>query len=263
MAQKKVWVSWIAGGECKVDPSIAIQALQKNGMLGAGSPWINNNTKLAWAEVLNLLSDAKQSDAWVIAVDTSSLKLPDIRYALSLVAETTRQRRGVSYPIVVLGIDDLPQSDQLPLLLRECVVYRITDTTWAAKLVAAFFKKGGASGQDFHFAAHGGEYLGQWFEVGPRQGTWSGAMFGVSESAKITHHAVGPRGMLPERTVVEYPLRDMKVAVGSTEYVVWAVKNSVGVDQSYFVKVDGTPSSIICGIHPESPDAEVSVVGLI
>jgi hypothetical protein len=263
MAQKKVWVSWIAGPETKANPATAIQALQKNGMLGAGSPWVNNNAKLAWAELLPILSDAKQTDAWVIAADAVSLKSTDIRYALSLVAETTRQLRGAAFPIVLLGIDELPQTDQLPLLLRDCVVYRASDTAWAAKLVAAFFKKGGTSGQDFYFAAHGGEYFGQWIEVGPRQGAWNGAMFGVSEGAKITHHAVGPRGTLPERTVVEYSLRDMKVAVGGVEYTAWAVKNSVGSDQSYFVKIDGTPSSVICGEHPENPDAEVSVVSLV
>jgi hypothetical protein len=263
MAQKKVWVSWIAGPETKANPATVIQALQKNGMLGAGSPWINNNAKLAWAEVLTIVSDASQSDAWVIAAAAASLKTKDIRYALSLVAETARQRRGAGYPIVMLGIDELPQTDQLPLLLRECVVYRASDTAWAAKLVAAFFKKGATRGQDFFFAAHGAEYLGQWIEIGPRQGSWNGAMFGVAEGAKITHHAVGPRGALPERTVVEYPLRDMKVAVGGAEYTAWAVKNQVGADQSYFVKIEGSPASVICGAHPENPDAEVSVVGLV
>ncbi len=262
MAQKKVWVSWIAGAETKANPSALIQALQKNGMTGGGGPWVDNNAKFAWAEVLAILGDPKQTDAWVIAIDAASLKNQSIRYALSVVAETTRQRRGVGYPTVLLGIDDLPQSDHLPLLLRECAVYRANDTTWAAKLVAAFFKKGGSAGQEFYFAAYGGEYFGQWFEVGPRAGTWNGAMFGVCEGAKISHHAVGPRGALPERTVVEYPLRDMRVTVGSREYTLWAVKNSVGSDQSYFVKVDGTPASIICGAHPENPDAEVSVVAL-
>jgi hypothetical protein len=43
-------------------------------------------------------------------------------------------------------------------------------------------------------------------------------MFGVSGAATLTHQAVGPKEELPSRTVLEYPLKDMKLTAGDHEY---------------------------------------------
>lgn len=263
MAQKKVWISWVAGAESKTDPATAIQALKKNGIVGSGQHWMDDLAKCAWGELSDMLSDPAATDAWIIALDSSRAAQPAVRYGLSLVAQTLRARRGDAFPVHILALDALPASAALPLFLRDCPLHKASDTAWPAKLVAAFYTKTSATAQEFYFAAYGNPHLGQWIEVGPRSGNWNGAMLGVTGDAKITHHAVGPRGRLPERTVVEYPIRDMKVTLGETPFTVWAVQNAISAEQSYFAKIDGLSATIICGGHPGDETSEVYSIQLV
>ena len=262
MAQRKIWLSWIADKDSKADPGATLHSLQKNGLQTSGGHWIDDVAKAAWAELIPVLSDPQQTDAWVIALDSASFNKPSIRYALSVLAGTAHDRRGPAFPVVLVGIDFKPTAADLPTFLRDCTIYPFSDAGWPAKLVASFFKKAEGTAQEFRFAMHANQYTGQWFEIGPRVGNWNGAMFGVSGEAKISHHAVGPKGVLPERTVLEYAIKDMKATVGDTEFTVWAVQNKIDAEQSYYVKVDKTPPKIVFGGHPESDNAEVYVIQL-
>ena len=116
--------------------------------------------------------------------------------------------------------------------------------------------------QEFRFTAYASQYTGQWFEIGPRSEVWNGVMFGVSGEGRITHHAVGPKGALPERTVLEYATKEIKAKVGDTDFTVWSVQNSVSAGQSYFLKVEGCPAKVVLGGHPGAENAEVYVVNL-
>lgn len=262
MAQRKVWLSWVAQDTTKADPNASMAALKKNGLLPQGNRWLDDVAKAAWAELLPVLSDAQQTDAWIIALDRASSEQASVRYGLSVLAATVRERRGAAYPIVVLGIDFTPAPEQLPTFLRAGPFYSASDTGWPAKLVASFFKKGEDPMQEFRFTVYASQYTGQWFEIGPRNEVWNGVMFGVSGEGKITHHAVGPKGVLPERTVLEYATKDIKANVGATEFTVWSVQNNVTAEQSYFLKVEGCPAKVVLGGHPGSENAEVYVVSL-
>lgn len=262
MAQRKIWLSWIADQANKTDPAATLQSLKKNGLQVSGGHWVDDVAKAGWAELIPVLCDPQQTDAWVIAVDQASFNKASIRYALSVLTGTAHNQRGPGFPVLLVGIDFQPAAEQLPTFLRACTTYRLSDTGWPAKLVASFFKKIEGTAQEFRFAMHANQYTGQWFEIGPRAGSWNGAMFGVSGDAKITHHAVGPKGAMPERTVLEYAIKDMKATVGDTEFTVWSVQNKVDVEQSYYVKVDGTPPRIVFGGHPGTDDGEAFSVTL-
>jgi len=262
MAQRKVWLSWVAQDATKADPNASMAALNKNGLLPQGNRWVDDVAKGAWAELLPALSDAHQTDAWVIALDRASFERASIRYGLSVLAATVRERRGATYPIAVLGIDFTPTQEQLPMFLRGGSIYSHADSGWPAKLVASFFKKAEATAQEFRFTAYASQYTGQWFEFGPRAEAWHGVMFGVSGDAKILHHAVGPKGALPERTVLEYATKNIQAKVGDTDFTVWSVQNEVTTEQSYFLKVEGCPAKVVLGGHPGAESAEVYVVGL-
>ncbi len=262
MAQRKVWLSWVAQDTTQADPNVSMAALKKNGLLPQGNRWVDDVVKAAWAELLPVLSDAQQSDAWVIALDRASLERASVRYGLSVLAATVRERRGAAYPLAVLGIDFMPSAEQLPIFLRSGPFYGGTDSGWPAKLVASFFKKGDSVTQEFRFTVYASQYTGQWFEIGSKTEAWNGVMFGVNGDAKITHHAVGPKGALPERTVLEYAIKDMKATVGDTEFTVWSVQNVVNTEQSYFLKIEGSPVKVIFGGHPGAENAEVYVLDL-
>ena len=262
MAQRKVWLSWVVQDTTRSDPNASMAALKKNGLLPQGHRWIDDVPKAAWAELLAPLSDAQQTDAWIVALDRASLEQASVRYGLSVLAATLRERRGAAYPIVVLGIDFTPAQEQLPMFLRNGPFYSNTDSGWPAKLVASFFKKGESAVQEFRFSVYASQYTGQWIEIGPTTDPWNGVMLGVSGQAKITHHAVGPKGALPERTVLEYATKDIQAQVGDTNFIVWSVQNHVTVDQSYFLKVEGCPAKVVLGGHPGAENAEVFVVSL-
>ncbi len=262
MAQRKVWLSWVAQESTQADPNASMAALKKNGLLPQGNRWVDDVAKAAWAELLPALSDAQQNDAWVVALDRASFERESVRYGLSVLAATLRERRGAAYPLVVLGIDFMPVQEQLPTFLRAGPIYTVADGGWPAKLVASFFKKGEHASQEFRFSAYASQYTGQWFEIGSNTDTWSGVMFGVSGAAKITHHAVGPKGALPERTVLEYATKDIQAKVGDTQFTVWSVQNQVTAEQSYFLKVEGAPAQVVFGGHPGAENAEVYVVSL-
>ena len=262
MAQRKVWLSWVAQDTTQADPNTSMAALKKNGLLPQGSRWADDVAKAAWAELLPVLSDAQQTDAWIVALDRASFERASVRYGLSVLAATVRERRGAAYPIVVLGIDFTPTQEKLPIFLRTGPFYSTADSGWPAKLVASFFKKGEGTIQEFRFSVYASQYTGQWFEIGPKTEPWSGVMFGVSGEAKITHHAVGPKGALPERTVLEYATKGIQAEVGDTKFTVWSVQNSVTAEQSYFLKVEGSPAKVVFGGHPGAENAEVYVLSL-
>ena len=103
--------------------------------------------------------------------------------------------------------------------------------------------------------------IGQWFEVGPMDAAWTGAMFGVC-GAEIDAHGVGPAGKLPQKAVLEYPMKGLKLALGEKEYTSWAVQNALDAASSYFVRVQGAPDSIVLGPLSQGEDAEVYVMRL-
>lgn len=262
MAQRKVWLSWVAQDTANGGPDASMAALKKNGLVPQGNRWVDDLAKAAWTELLPVLSDARQTDAWVIALDRANFERASVRYSLAVLAGTLRARRGETYPIVVLGLDFVPAPEQLPVFLRAGPVYSAGDGGWPAKLVASFFKKSDAAAQEFRFSVYASQYTGQWFEIGPKTQTWNGVMFGVSGAAKITHHAVGPQGVLPERTALEYATKDIQAKVGDTEFTVWSVQNRVTPEQSYFLKVEGYPAKVVYGGHAGAENAEVYVLGL-
>jgi hypothetical protein len=149
----------------------------------------------------------------------------------------------------------------LPTALKAALVLSPSDATYGAKLVARVHAPMKHALPEYRFDVYGNPHIGQWFEVGPREGLWRGAMLGVS-GAEISFHGVGLKGSLPSRSVLNYPMKGLKVNLGDKEYVAWAVQNELDARNSYFVKVDGCPGSILLGPYSSDQEAEVHVVTL-
>jgi hypothetical protein len=259
---KKVWLTWIGDEQGPQTPAKLVQALQKNGLEVSGAKWSDDLAKMAWTALAEVLVAPDQTDIWVIAADKKSLAAQTNRYALSMLTIMVREVRGAQFPIILLGLDAVPESDSLPTLLHSFTLINLSDASWPAKVVASSFAKRAEDQPDYRLSLRANPMFGQWFEVGPAQGTWHGVMFGVNEEANITLHAVGPKGTLPERTVLEYQIKDMKATIGETEFIAWAVQNELDPDTSYYVKVEGFPGQIIFGGHPGTDQAEVNVIRL-
>lgn len=259
MAQKKLWISWLSQDPQR-QPQAIVQALGQAGLDPSGAAWQDDLDKMAWAQLASVLLDPAACDGWLIAGDQASLEKFSNRYGMSLLAAMCSEERGADFPLFVLADGFEAQHDSLPLLLRNATALSTGDPAWAAKVVARFFSPRTIPlpGYRLNVIAH--PMFGQWFEVGPRQGQWQGAIFGVAEGSRITHHGVGPKGRLPERCTLEYPVQDMKVEVAGAPMAAWAVQNALGSGESYYVNVRGAPGQIMFGANPVSEESEVSVV---
>ena len=258
MAQKKVWMTWLPRGEDAPGPDATVSALSQVGLEVAGSHWIDDLEKVAWIELGGLLLDTDKADIWLIAGREADFSETRIRYGLSMVAAMVSDIREAPLPGMCVGLDFEPDAASLPTLMSQFLCLNGTQAAWPARVVAAAFGKTGDTADPelrFNVIAH--PMLGQWFEVGPRNSEWNGIMFGVDGAGSITHHAVGPRGQLPEKAVLEYPTQGIKANLGETEFTAWAVQNVLGPEDSYFAKVEGYPNDVIIGAEPNSDEAEV------
>ena len=129
----------------------------------------------------------------------------------------------------------------------------------AAKLVVKVHAAVKEIFSEYRLDVYGNPQIGQWFEIGPQNVSWPGVMFGVA-GGEITFHAVGPKGSLPDQSVLHYPLKGLKLSLGEKEYVAWAAQNELNSQTSYFVKVKGFPESIIFGPYSTQEEADVYVL---
>ena len=264
MAGKKVWLTWMPGGEGAPGPQETVATLGKYGLEVAGAPWVDDLEKVAWAELGGGLMDADGPDIWLIAGRRADLEATRNRYGLSLTAAMANGARGAALQGICLGLDFAPDAAALPTPLAGFRCLDGAGGAWGAKLVAAAHGAATAApAADYRFNVIAHSIIGQWLEVGPQGGDWKGAMLGVTEEGEITHHAVGPAGQLPEKAVLEYPTQGIEAELGGAKFTAWAVQNRLGPDESYYVKIEGCPARLLFGGHPGTDQAEVTVLDLV
>lgn len=261
MAAKKIWLTWMATGEGAPASDSVIRTLKSYGLEVAGALWTDDLEKMVWSELATTLLEPSSADLWLLAGRKAELEAPRNRYAVSLLKAVLREMRP-DLPVVCLGLDFLPAADTMPTLARSFQFLTVEEAAWPAKVVAAAFGKLAVTLSDFRFNVIAHPLIGQWFEVGPTEGEWRGAMFGVSGEAKILAHAVGQCHELPERTILEYPIEGLKARVGDVEYTACSVQNRLEAADSYFLKVEGFPPRVIFGGHPGEDQGEVVILNL-
>ncbi|MBM4133857.1 MAG: hypothetical protein FJ245_08835 [Nitrospira sp.] len=256
---KTVWVTALAKDEARVQQVMG--QLKTYGLAPNGHFWIDNLEKMAWMGARDEMKNSKAS-LWLVLASEKELAQPSIRYGLSLMALSIYAANGTGFPVVFLfsGKESVAPAT-LPTPLRGATVLSDATPAWQAKLVAQVNKPQAPVSQDYRLDVYGDPNLGQWFEVGPAQGAWTGALFGVA-GAEITFHAVGAKGKLPERTVLEYEQKGFELALGGKKFVAWAVKNMVDESQSYFIRVKGQPSSLLFSQYAEGQEADVFALQL-
>lgn len=260
MAQKTVWLTWMPAGENAPAPQAAVAAMSKLGLAVNGAPWVHAPQDYAWNDLVEHHCGAEGPDVWVIAGTAAEWADPAHRLGLSMVASNVRADRKKPMRTVVLGLDGMPKAEALPTLLRSADLIDGAQPSWGAKIVIAANSPAKPGGEPFRLRTIAQRMLGFWVEVGPTEGEWAGVMFGVA-GAKIGVHAVGPKGGLPERTTLEFKLEGLELEIGDTTFVANAVANKLGPDDSYYLRIDGTPTRFLIGQHPDN-DPDVWVVEL-
>jgi hypothetical protein len=256
---KKVWITSLVTAEEVVQE--AMGQVKKYGLEVNGHFWEDDLEKTAWIKPRTELVDGKV-DLWLILASEENLSAPSIRYGLSLLALTVQAQLGLGFPIVILLSEgETPPVESLPNPLKNADFLSAKDVGYGAKLVAKVHSQVKDIKLEYRLDAYGNPQTGQWLEVGPTDDSWNGAMLGVS-GAEISFHAVGPKGSLPSKSVLNYPMEGLKLRLGEKEYLAWTVQNEVDSETSYFVKLDGFPDSVLFGPYSSEDEAEVHVTHL-
>jgi hypothetical protein len=236
--------------------------LKTYGLEANGHFWEDDLEKVAWMKPRGELLNSHVV-LWAIVGSDKDFQNPAFRYGLSLLAITVQAERGLDFPIAVLQTEgEAISPESLTTALKGVDILSASSATLGAKLVAKVHGVSKAEmSSEYRLDLYGNEHIGQWFEVGPKDGSWSGGMFAVAD-AEIVFHGVGPKGNLPDKSVLNYPVEGLKLNLGDKEYTAWAVQNELDADTSYFVKVKGFPDSILFGPYSHEEDAEVFVVAL-
>jgi len=238
-----------------------IAQVKPYGIEVTGHFWVDDLQKMAWIGPRDMLLDANTA-LWAIMGSKQDFDKPDIRYGLSLLTLSAEAQKKTPISILILqqGDDDIA-AGELPTPLKGAEVQSLSRSGLGAKIVAKIHQARSASEKEYFIDIHGNEHIGQWFEVRPTAGAWSGAMFGASDG-EILFQAVGPAGGLPEKSVLDYPSQGLQLKLGKTQYTAWAVQNEINPEVAYYVKVDGHPNSIIFGPSSTEEAADVYVMNL-
>jgi len=256
---KSIWVTSLGSSQ---DPVKQLMSQMKTyGIEVQGHFWKDDLKKMAWMAAREELIDSKIS-MWGILGSRDELLSPGNCYGLAMLAISVQAQRGLHFPIMILQTqgESIPP-EQLSTPLKGAGILSALDSGLGAKLVAGVHKTPKPISSEYCLDIHGNEQIGQWFEVRPARSSWPGVMFGVA-GAEIAFHAVGPAGSLPSKTVLNYPMEGLKLEMGGKEYTAWAARNDLGVETSYYVKVEGAPESIVFGPYATEEAAEAFVVRL-
>ena len=254
-----IWLSALHKDEAAVQKTMS--QMKTYGLNVLGHFWQDDNAKLAWDAALDEMIAAK-STLWTIFGNREDLLKEEVRYGLSMTALCLQARKSAAFPIVILQAGmPLLTAGELPSPLQRAVVMDAANASTPAKLVAKVHAPVADLSAAYVFDMVGNPQFGQWFEIRPTRDAWAGMIFGVDQG-DIRFQAVGPAGKLPEKATLEYAMQGLKVEIGEKNYTAWAVRNEITPEHAYFVKVDGTPGSVIFGAFSEEAETELFVIHL-
>ncbi|HEU19950.1 MAG TPA: hypothetical protein ENO00_11360 [Deltaproteobacteria bacterium] len=255
---KKVWITSLGRNQEKVQSTMAM--LKKYALDANGHFWIDDLKKMVWLSARDELIK-RDTVAWIILSSGPELEAESVRYGLSLLALSMQAARGHGIPVIFLHDGEVLSHDKLPTPFRGAEIFTVGNPAVGAKLVAMAHMPVKRIETDYRLDVIAMPRIGQWFEVGPFNAVWKGSMFGV-HGGEIDFHGVGPKGQLPEKAVLEYPTEGLKLSAGEVEYTAWAVQNELSGDSSYYIRVQGEPSSILFGPLAEENSGDVYILNL-
>ena len=257
---KTVWITALKEDQPRVAAVMAM--LKRYGLECKGHFWADAPDKLAWRLAVNALQDAR-ADLWLVLVDAAEINKPSVRYGLSLMTAALQSARGSAFPIMSLWNSAVPAEAALPQLMLDADLLEEASAAWPAKIVARVNTRRPSLKTEYRLDVLGDERLGQWFEIEPLDSAWPGVVFGVTgDGAEITFQAVGPKGMLPEKSVLEFAQEGMQLKWGTQNFTAWAVRNDIEPCFSYYARVKGLPDAVLFMPYSEGSDASADLVRL-
>ena len=251
-----IWLSALGKDEDAVQKLMA--RMKQYGLLVKGHFWANDNAKMAWHEPIGELR-AKETVAWAIMGSRAELLDNALRYGLAMLALSLHGE----LPMILLQTGGGPLStEDLPLPLQSAAILPADSEATPAKVIARLHAKAIEPTADYALKMVGNPHVGQWLEIRPTGDPWQGIIFGLDQG-EILFQAVGPAGGLPAKSILEHPMQGIQLEHGGKPFTAWAVRNALSAAQSYYVKIDGTPATLLFGAFPENDQAELYRIRLI
>lgn len=257
--KKKIWLTSLETSQTDIQKIMV--SLKTYGLDVDGHFWEDDLEKMAWCTPRRELLE-RDINMWIIYGSVEAFARPSLIYGLSLLVLSIQATRGINFPIVILQKGDIAiDPASLPNLFGECKVLQMTSAAYGAKIVAGLHSSSTLVFPPYRLDVYGIPQVGQWFEVGPRTGSWEGAIFGtVGET--ISLQAVGPAGQLPEKSILNFSQKGLKINLGDKEFNGWAVQNKFDEKTSYYVKVDSHPETIMFCPYTQEDEAEAYIIDL-
>ncbi|WP_456325529.1 hypothetical protein [Desulfonauticus submarinus] len=216
--------------------------LKNYGLDVEGHFWKDDLQNMSWASSKNDLTSGKYK-AWIICGNESDFKVKSTLQGLTLLLLAKKEDLNV---IVLIKSSDVDKfKKELPFIWQN-INFVSLDFSFATKVVAKIhlpFKKLSLPYEIKPYAVPG---LGLWLEINPANEEWDGVLIGA-RNAKIKHMGIGQPGKLPEKSILEYPVRDLKLEVDEKEFVCWAVQNKIDKNNVAFINFDGVPEELVLG----------------
>lgn len=237
------------------------EILSEYGLAFAGHFWEDNLQQMAWSMAQKELT--KEDVAlWIILGSKAMFESESVRYGLAMLTLGVQATRGHGFPIALVTTEKDWKPASLPTPLQAASVFSLNNPSLGAKITVMVNKPAPKVTASYRLDVYAVPAIGQWLEIGPPAGeVWKGALFAVSDG-EIRAHGVGPKGTLPQKTVLEYAMQGLKINQGEKEFTGWAVKNSIDSEHSYYVGILGNPAAIMFGQFPETDEAELFKVNL-
>lgn len=257
--RKKLFVSLLADDQQLSDligKSAAAYQIETSGVV-----WREEPGKPIWGEVAAMMLK-HGSDGWLVAGKGDDWAADaERRSHIALAALKAANLMGPGFAMFRM-IDPDPAALPLPLASS----FAVDKTKIGPRLLAKLgVPAKPAAPAEYRFDVHPlpvGDGLVA--ELGPPAGgEWKGALFAIRGGGEISHHTVGPKGNPPDRGVVEYPMKGLKMEFGGEEYVGWAVQNRLDAETSYFVRLTGMVSGMLFGPLPDGDAAELFSINLV
>jgi hypothetical protein len=207
-----------------------------------------------WIQLLPPLDDPTVV-AWAVAGRPGDFTA-SVRSKIALLTLGLERKAPPATAFVLTGEGEMPD---VPHAMSHIRIFR-REGKFAAKLLVAKARPQPLAPLPFYVKPHLDPLTGIWLEVAPPGAeTWDGFMIGVT-LAEITAFGVGPRGAVPSRSVLRYPLRGIEGTVGETPFQACAAQNGLSPEVSCYLRLDGAPGLVLCLEYPNG-ETEAATAG--
>ncbi len=255
---KKIWITSLAHNENNVKKLML--DLKPYHVPVDGGFWIDDLPKMAWTGIKDSLL-SQEVGLWVIIADKDNWSNPSILKGLSALAFMLKSRKKSPLPILIIHEDFSLDASSLTTALTHAKLLPVSANNLGVKILALLNTPFSYPESGYYADFHPLNELGLWLELGSSHQTWDGMILGV-DSGEINFQAVGTRGTLPEKSILEFPQQGFEIAYAGKKFMAWGVQNQIDNKVSYFARITELPDQFLFTSYTQADETDAYIVKL-